>query len=132
MFVSAFAKEKYYHLVPFPSVVPFEGFSEVIAFFHGFSLPNSSILENLVETLGGKCELSNQTSHIIVEENIDEKRINCYRNKYSQGIQYLSTDWLIECMLEGRKVKEDKFLIENSKIKPVETEDLHTSNLNLL
>jgi hypothetical protein len=107
---------KYIHVLPFQHPVSFPDFldKKVTAFFYNFSHEENTVMEYLIETLGGKYELSNKTTHIIVKESIDKKRIIQYRTKYNPKILYVKIDWILECLIEGKVAKEDKFLVENS------------------
>ena len=44
--------------------------------------------------------------------------MNEYKYQSSEGIKFVSTQWLLECFIEGQVVKEENFLIsliENDK-----------------
>ncbi len=108
--------QKYIHVLPLQHSVPFENFKQknITAFFYGFTLPEDAVLEFLLETIGSSYELSSNTTHIIVKDNIEKKKINQYRNKYNQNIMFVTIEWILECLVEGEVAKETKFLVENS------------------
>ena len=107
---------KYIHVIPFQHPVSFPDFldKKITAFFYNFSHEENTVMEYLIETLGGKYEISNKTTHIIVKESIDKTKIKYYRSKYNSNVLYVKIDWILECLIEGKVAKEDKFLVENS------------------
>lgn len=107
---------KYIHVIPFQHPVSFPDFldKKITAFFYNFSHEENTVMEYLIETLGGKYELSKKTTHIIVKESIDKNKIKYYRSNYNSNVLYVKIDWILECLIEGKVAKEDKFLVENS------------------
>jgi hypothetical protein len=82
--------------------------------------------------LGGVYEISKKTSHIICKDSIDEKKMEYYKNKYNLGIIYVKIEWLLECIIEGYVVNEEKFLItSNENANVIDSSNINNSNENI-
>lgn len=102
------------HVLPFHNKVPFKDFieKEITVFFLDFGLIENQMLEYLIETLGGKCELNEKTTHVVCsKETVDPKRVSKLK-KYNQDLLFVRTEWIMECLIDGYSAKEDKFLIQ--------------------
>jgi hypothetical protein len=84
--------------------------------FIGFNLIQETQLKYLLQTIGGIYELSKRTTHIVCYGTMEEKRLCNYRKKYNDEFYVVSLDWLVECMIEGKAVKEEKYLNINHYI----------------
>lgn len=98
----------YIHLLPLSFRVPLIEFKKVTIHFFGLGKVDQHILEHVVELLGGRCDLSKKTTHIVCNKVTDHQKEN-FKNKFNPNIIFITTEWIIECLITGAIVREDKF-----------------------
>lgn len=76
--------------------------------YYSFSEKNS--YESLIETLGGKVDLNNQTTHVLLNKEIKKKDLNKIKKRSNDDIHIVTDDWLIEFILNGKMQPEEKYL----------------------
>lgn len=100
----------YIHLLPLSYNVPLKEFCDLNIHFYGLRKHEINILEYVVEMLGAQCILSKKTTHIVCNEITDTQKEK-YRNKYNNDIIFLNSEWIFECLINGCRFNEDKFLL---------------------
>lgn len=106
-------------VVPYHNRLPFEDFCKrkVVGFLYGFPMPQGNSLENLLELIGIRHDISKKTTHIIVKEDISNEKMEYFKKKYNKDILFVKFEWLVECVIEGCAVKEDNFLLNKTEEK---------------
>jgi hypothetical protein len=101
---------QYIHLLPLSYKIPLQNFNRVYIHFYSLKRNEITILENVVEILGGQTLLSKKTTHIVCNE-ITNSQKEKFKNKYNENILFVNSEWIIECLVNGCHYKEDKYLI---------------------
>jgi len=101
---------QFIHLLPLSYKIPLHDFSLLTIHFYQLKRNELIILEHVVELLGAQCNLSKKTTHIICNEITDSQREK-FKNKYNENILFVNSEWIIDCLINARHSKEDRYLI---------------------
>jgi len=103
-------ESQYIHLFPLTYKIPLEDMSNIVVHFFSSQKKEQIILENVMEILGAKCDLSKKTTHIVCNK-INDQQKEKFQKNFNKNILFVSSEWIIECLLIGGRYKEDKFLL---------------------
>ncbi len=109
--------DDYLNLFPFNFKIPLNSFKNF-----EFFLPSSYFTwnelrgnERLIETLGGKCDLSKNTNFIMINcDKMKKKEFEELKKKSNKNIKVIKDEWLTKTVIDGGKIPEiEDFLVKN-------------------
>ena len=108
--------DDYLNLFPFNFKIPLNSFKNF-----EFFLPSSYFTwnelrgnERLIETLGGKCDLSKNTNFIMINcDKMKKKEFEELKKKSNKNIKVIKDEWLTKTVIDGGKIPEiEDFLVK--------------------
>ena len=94
----------YLTLIPFNFSVPHQDFLnkiEVYIVSSHFAFHEIRSLEDIIETLGGKVDLSPNTTHVLIGRDIRKKEFDSIKKKTNNNIKIMDMDWLFEFVVNN-------------------------------
>ena len=109
--------DDYLNLFPFSFKIPLSSFKN-LEFYFPSSYYNWTELrgnEMLIETLGGKCDLSKNTNFILInKDKMKKKDFKELKRKTNKNIKVLKDDWLTQTVIDGGKLANINDFLVNS------------------